>query len=226
MLVPFRPRPHRTQGDHVGEIQSADGRLADIGVGVAGQTAEPCVHRVHRFDHGREIAALDDLLDKAQLLVGKARIGVRHHNRRGDIGHAGDIGPKLLQGHVGVGCLVGRIGVDQRRRLVGQNFLEDRRDRLALCKPLPPDLGQQLGRVGLVEQDRAGRPAIGKGKPVEIVEQAGRRRGRKADDGEDAQMLGAKARFEPAGQRLIGEQRIEIDRRFRHTNAVAFGRDG
>jgi hypothetical protein len=61
--------------------------------------------------------------------------------------------------------------------------------RLALGEPLPADLGQQLGRVGLVEQDRARRPAIGKGEPVHLVEQAGRGRGRKAGDGQDAQML-------------------------------------
>jgi hypothetical protein len=59
----------------------------------------------------------------------------------------------------------------------------------ALGEPLPPDLGQQLGGVGLVEQDGAGGPAIGKGEPVQFVEQAGRGRGRKAGDGQDAQML-------------------------------------
>jgi hypothetical protein len=37
MLVPFRPRPHRRQGDHVGEIEGGDRRLPDIGVDVAGQ---------------------------------------------------------------------------------------------------------------------------------------------------------------------------------------------
>jgi hypothetical protein len=86
---------------------------------------------------------------------------------------------------------------------------------------LPPDLGQQLGRVGLVEQDRAGGPAIGKGQPVQLVEQAGRRRGREAGDGQDAQMRRSQARFQPAGERLIGEQRIEIDRRLGDADAMA-----
>ena len=70
MLVPFRPRPHRRKRDHVGEIQSADGRLPDIRVGVSGQAAEPCVNRVDALGHGGEVAALNDLLDQAQLLVG------------------------------------------------------------------------------------------------------------------------------------------------------------
>jgi hypothetical protein len=68
---------------------------------------------------------------------------------------------------------------------------------LALGEPLPPDLGQQLGRVGLVEQDGAGGPAIGKGEPVQFVEQAGRGRGRKAGDGQDAQMLVARRGSSP-----------------------------
>jgi hypothetical protein len=37
MLVPFRPRPHGRQRDHVGEIERGDRRLADIGVGMARQ---------------------------------------------------------------------------------------------------------------------------------------------------------------------------------------------
>ncbi len=51
------------------EIESADGWLADIGVGVSGQTAEPCVNRVDALGHGGEVTALNDLLEQAQLLV-------------------------------------------------------------------------------------------------------------------------------------------------------------
>ena len=76
MLVPFRPRPHRRKRDHVGEIQCAYGRLPDVRVGVAGQAAEPCVHRVDRLGHDGEVAALNDLLDQPQFLVGKAGIVV------------------------------------------------------------------------------------------------------------------------------------------------------
>src|SRR3546814_2972419 len=36
----------------------------------------------------------------------------------------------------------------------------------------------------------------------------------------------AQSRFEPAGQRLVGQQRIEIDRDLRDTDAVPLGRDG
>ena len=36
----------------------------------------------------------------------------------------------------------------------------------------------------------------------------------------------AETRLQAAGERLIGEQRVEIDRRFRDADAMAFGRDG
>src|SRR5712672_1040991 len=36
----------------------------------------------------------------------------------------------------------------------------------------------------------------------------------------------AEHRLQPAGQRLVRQNRIEIDRYLRHTNALALGRDG
>ncbi len=154
VIVPFRPRPHGGEGNHVGEIERRDRRLTHVCIDMAGQTAEPGVHRVHRLDHRREVAALDDLLDQPQFFVGKTRVGVPDRDRGGDIGHAGDVGAELLQGHVRVGGLVGGVGVHQHRLFVGHHLLEDRGNRLALGEPLPPNFGQQLGRVGLVEEDR------------------------------------------------------------------------
>ena len=101
------------------------------------------------------------------------RVLVPDRDGRGDIGLADIVGAQFLQGHVGIGRLVGGVGVDEGRRLVGHHLLDDGGDRLALGEPLPPDLGQQLHRFGLVEQDRAGRPAIGEGEPVQLVEDAG-----------------------------------------------------
>src|SRR5690606_27991273 len=37
MLVPFRPRPHGAEGDHVGKVERRDGRLTDVRIGVSGQ---------------------------------------------------------------------------------------------------------------------------------------------------------------------------------------------
>ena len=41
----------------------------------------------------------------------------------------------------------------------------------------------------------------------------------------DAQMRVAEPRLEPAGERLIGQQRIEVHRRLGHADAMALGRD-
>jgi hypothetical protein len=37
-------------------------------------------------------------------------------------------------------------------------------------------------------------------------------------------MLVAKTRFEPAGERLVGEQRVQIHRGFGHADAMTLGR--
>ena len=87
------------------------------------------------------------------------------------------------------------------------------------------DLAEQLGRVGLVEADGARRPAIGKGEPVEIVEQAGPGLRREAHDGERAQMRAAEPRLEAAGQILVDQDGVEIHRRLGHAHALAAGRD-
>ena len=179
-----------------------------------------------RLDHAGEVAALDDLLDQPQLLVGEARIVVPDGDGRGDVGLADDVGAELLERGVGIHRLVVGVGVEKRRGLVGHHLLEDRGDRFALGEPLPADLRQQLRRVGLVEHDRAGRPAIGEGQPVELVEEAGGRGGRKPDDGQHPQMRVAQHRLEAAGQRLVGQHRVEMHRDFGDADALAFGRDG
>ena len=146
----------------MGKVKRRDRRLPDIGIGMSGDRAEPGIDGIDRFGHGREIAALNDLFDQPQLLVGDPRIGIPDGNGRRDVGHACHVGPKFLQGHVGIERLVRRIGVHERRLLVGHHLFQDRGDALALGEPLPPDPGQQLRCVGLVHQDRAGGPAIGK----------------------------------------------------------------
>ena len=209
----------------MGEINGRDRGLADVGVGVAGQTPQPSLDRVHALGDDSEVAALDDLLHQPQLLGGDGGIAVPYRHRGGDVGHAGVVGAQLLQGGVGIGGLVRGIAVEQRRRLVGHHLFQDRGDGLALGEPLPPDLRQQLGRVGLVEHDRPRRPAILEGQPVQFVEQAGKGRARESDDGERAQVMVAQARFEPARQRLVGQQRVKVHRRFRHAHALAAGRN-
>ena len=187
------------------QVEGRDRRLADIGVDMARQAAEPCLDRVDRLAHAGEVAALDGLLDEPKTLLGDVR-GSSSPDRdgRGDIGLPTKIGAELLQSAASASsALLAGVAVHQHRRLVGHHLLEDRHDRLALGEPLAADLAEHLGRVGLVEADRARRPAIGKGEPVEIVEQARPGLRRETHDGERAQMRAAEPRLEATGQILV-----------------------
>ena len=70
MLVLFRAGPDRRERHHVREVEGRDRRLADIGIDMAGQAAEPGFERVDGLAHAGEVATLDGLLDEAQPLVG------------------------------------------------------------------------------------------------------------------------------------------------------------
>ena len=200
----------------MGEIERRNRRLPDIGVDVSRQAAEPGIHRVDGFRHGCEVAALDDLFNETQFLVGGARVGIPDSDRRGHVSDAGIVGAQFLKRQVGIGRLVRRISVD---------LLQDCGDGFSLREPLPPDLSEQFRRVGLVEKDGPRRPAIGEGQSVQLVQEPRRRRRREANDGEHAQVLRAKAGFEAAGQSLIGEQSVEINRGLWNANAMALCRD-
>ena len=225
MIVPGRSRPDGRERDHMGEVQRRDRRLAHIRIEMAGQGAEPGLDRVDALADDREVAALDDLLGDPEVVVRDLWVRVHHRERRGDMGPAGDIRAELLQRLVGIDRLVGRVRIQKRRGLVGHDLLEDRADALALGEPLAADAGQQLCRVGLVEEDRPGRPAIGEGEPVEVVEDAGEGRRREADDRERPQVMRAQARLQPAGEGRVGQERVEMHRRLRDADALRDRRD-
>lgn len=51
-------------------------------------------------------------------------------------------------------------------------------------------------------------------------------RGRESDDRQCAQMGAAQTRFQPADQRLIGQQCVQVHRRLGDADALALRRDG
>ncbi len=136
MIVPFRSRPHCGEGDQVGEIESGDGRLSDIGINMAGQASEPRLYSVHAFDHACKVPALDDLFGHTQLFRSDRRICVPYRQRCCHIGNAGMVGAQLLQCHVCVDRLVGCVVIHEDRWFVGHHFLEDGGQGFALGKPL------------------------------------------------------------------------------------------
>ena len=125
---------------------------------------------------------------RRSFVVGDAGVVVPDRHGRSDKGLPDGIGSEFLQRRVGIHSLVVGVAIEKRRGFVGHHLLQDRGNRFALGKPLPSDLGQQPRCIGFVEHDRAGRPAIGEGETVELVQNPGRGDGGKADDCQHSQM--------------------------------------
>src|SRR3546814_11782854 len=97
MLVPRRPGPDRRQRNQVREVQGVDERLADVGVDMAWQAAEPGLDRVHRLADGGEAAAVDDALHRADLLGGTRAALVPDRDRSRQLAERDMVTAQLLQ---------------------------------------------------------------------------------------------------------------------------------
>ena len=75
-----------------------DERLADIGVDMAGQRAEPGLDRVHALADAGEAEPVDDPLDRADLLLDPGAVGIGDGDRRGQIAE-GDMPANSAAGH-------------------------------------------------------------------------------------------------------------------------------
>ncbi|MNI28045.1 hypothetical protein D3C73_818080 [compost metagenome] len=189
-----------------------DERLTDVGIDMAGEASEPGFDRIDGLADAGEAEPVDDPLDDADLIFGRAAIDVGHGDGRGQIAEGDMVAAKRLQGEVRIDHLIVGVGVGQRDRLVGHHLAHQLRDRLALVEPLAPDLGQRLVRLGLVETDEAGRPTIGEVLMIERVEQAGTGRVGKAQDRDGPQMLVAQHRLDAARQRGVDEKTVQMHR--------------
>lgn len=225
-LLRSGPGPHRRHRHHVRQVQRRDDRLAHVRIGVAGNGRQPPIDCVERFGDGDKAASLDDALHHAQLFVGHGRVAIEHRHRGGEVAEGDLIAAQLLQGGVRVGRFVAGIRVHQGRFLLEDRFAQQRDDVLTLGKPLAAQAAQLLFRLGFVEAEEPGTPAIGKAQAVEVVQQARPGRGREAPHRHHAQMLVAQHRCEAADQGGIGQQRVEVKRHFGHVYAVAPRRDG
>ena len=220
MLVAHRTRPDGRQRHQMREVQRVDERLPDVGVGLARQRRQPCLDRIYALADGRETQPLDDALELPDLLVDPASIAVGNRDGRRQIAERDVIAAEHLQGQVGVDHLVVGVAVEQLGRLIIHDLAHERDDRLALVEPLPAQLGQRLGCVALVERDEARDPAIGVILLVERVEDARPAHVREAEHGQRPQVRLAQPRLQPAGQRRVGKQRVQVDRSFRHRDPM------
>ena len=202
-----------------------DQRLPDIGIDMAGQRSEPGLHRVDALADAGEAQTVDDPLDDADLFPGASPIGIADGDGRCIIAESDMVAAKRLKREIGIDHLVVCIAVGERHRLVHHHFAHQLGDGLALVEPLAANLRQRLGRRRLVERNEPGRPATGEILMVEGIENAGSGCVGKSQNGEGAQVPVAQHRFDPARQRRIDQQAVEIHRRLQQSDNVTTGRD-
>jgi hypothetical protein len=114
------------------------------------------------------------------------------------------IAAQCLERQIGIQHLVVGIGIEKLDRLVVEHLAQQCGDGFALVEPLPPQLGQGLRRLGLVEGDEARHPAIGEILVVQRIENPRVGHAGKAQHGDAAQMLVAEHRLDPAAQGRVG----------------------
>jgi hypothetical protein len=69
----------------MGEVQRMQDGLADIGIGMPRQGAEPCFDGVERLANGREAAAIDNPFSDADMFVDGAPVFMRNGDGGGNI---------------------------------------------------------------------------------------------------------------------------------------------
>ncbi|MPM45569.1 hypothetical protein SDC9_92257 [bioreactor metagenome] len=224
--IALRAGPYRRHRHQVCQVQRRDDGLAHVRVGVAWDGRQPGIDRVERFGDGDEAPALDDALHHAQLLVGLRRVGIEYRHRGGDIAEGHLIAAQLLQGSIRIGGLVAGIRVHQRGFLLEDGFAQQRDDVLALGEPLAAQAGEFFFRIGFVEAEKTRTPAVGKAEAVEVVQNPRPGRGRKTAHRRHAQVLVAQHGCQPANERGIGQQRVEVEWHLGYAHAVAPRGDG
>jgi hypothetical protein len=151
----------------VREVQGVHDGLAYVGIGVAGERAEPRLHGVQGLADGGEATAVDDALDSERLVVGQRWVAVGDDDGCRQIAE-GIVRAQFLQSFLRIDGLVVGIGIDECALAIEHHFTQDGGHGLALGPPQP---GQRLRRLRLVLGDPACHPAVGEAQVVEGVEQ-------------------------------------------------------
>jgi hypothetical protein len=113
MFISFRSGPHRRERHHVSKIEGRHRRLADIGVHMSRQAAQPGLDGVHGLGDAGEIPALDHLLDQSEPFVGNACVLVPHRYGRSNVHLADEVGAEFLERCVGIERLVMGVGIEE-----------------------------------------------------------------------------------------------------------------
>jgi hypothetical protein len=205
----------------MGEVQGRDRGLADIGVEMPGQRAEPGIDALTVST--MQVKSRPCTTFSISRSFSSARGGPRpRRDRGGDIGRARDIGAELLQRHVGIRALLAAsLSTSVDCSLVITSFriaatdlrLANHWRRMRATMRAASVLSSRIARVA---------PAILEGQAVQLVEDPGRGGGGKARGASGVRRCAvAQPGLEPAGERLIGQQRVEMHRHLGHAHALA-----
>ena len=154
----------------MGEIEAADDRAADIGIDVPWNAAEPCLLAVEILFLYHKSPALDHLLHSPDAAHGFLKIAVADRYRTGHDTERYQIVSQLLQCGIGVGCIVGRCTVEQRRRFLGCLFFQQGKKALAFSPPLATVLLDLFSGLFLVKREVAHHPAVFDLQVVQLIE--------------------------------------------------------
>ena len=122
MAIAHRPGPDSRQRYQMGKVQCVNQWLADIGVDMTGQRAEPGLDRVDALPDAGETQSVDDPLNSAGLVFGGLSVLIEHGDGRRQIPKSNMIAAQGLKRRIGIKRFVVGVAIDQWRRLVGQHL--------------------------------------------------------------------------------------------------------
>ena len=202
-----------------------DDRLPDVGVCMPRQGSQPCLDRIEALTDRRQTPAVQDPLEFELMLGRNRRRAVPDGHARRDVAERNQVLAQLLQRPIRVGGFHVGIRIDERRFLAEDDLLQHGQHRLALGEPLPPAAPELALRFVLPEDEEPGHPAVGEGKVVEVVQQPGAREVREPEHGQGAEVEFSQHGFDAAGERRVGQDRIQVGRNPRDRDAPAHRRN-
>ena len=148
-------------------------RVADVVRAVPGNGPEERVEAVVVLVlvDGREPEAVDDPLDLELLVLQALRVGVGQEHRLGEVPERHEVGAERLQRRIGVGGLVERIGVLDRRLLAEHRLPKHCRQALAKGQPLLLVALHDLRGGQLVLEDETRDPAVLERQAIQGIEE-------------------------------------------------------
>ena len=209
--VPLGAGPRRRESG--AQMRQGEGmlrRAPHIVEPVARMTRQPRRGRMLPLSGRDESLAIERLHDQFQLVLGHLWVRIPHGHGTGKLAIGHDIRPNFLAGRIGVFGLIGGVGVQDPRRLVGQAFGQPRKQGALLPHPGPLRLAQNTGLDMLFEPHPPGTPTVIDGGRIQGPHHPDRRLGGIGHHRTRAHMPVAQLGIPAPNQRRITELHINI----------------